>query len=287
MFNGETKMGNNTQGTSCGVCGEAKPDMFRIWFDGYVKLYKCRTCGFVAQYPGPGEFTVVTSYEDSYSLDFVNKGHEFMYPQRRRALADICERVIAYRATGMVLDVGCGDGHFLYLCSQKGLDCYGVEDSRALSSYASEKTGATIVRGRYSREMFPENSFDIISFIQVLEHIPNPASVLETAKYHLRDNGLLLIEVPSISSPHFLAYRWTGLKRFVKPPEGVIYSHVGYYTPKTLTTLTKQCGFREVSTITGRWQHKYTGLLGGVGKAIDPILNALRIGGVLYLGIKN
>jgi SAM-dependent methyltransferase len=268
----------------CAVCGETRAEGFRIWFDGFVKLYKCLTCGFVAQYPGPGEFAVVTDYQDFGSLDFVNEGQEFVYPERRRVLSDICDRAIAHQPSGKVLDVGCGDGHFLYLCSQKGLDCYGVEDSRALSSYASEKTGARIIQGLYDKDMFPQGYFDIIAFIQVLEHIPNPASALETARYHLRESGTLVIEVPSIHSPHFLAYEWTGIKRFVKPPDGVIRWHCGYYTPRSLATLTTRCGFKELSITTGRWKYKYTGLLGGVGEMMDPLLDALGVGGILYLG---
>jgi len=271
----------------CAVCGEIKPEVFKIWFDGYVKLHRCLTCGFVAQYPGPGKFTVVTDYQDFYSLDFVNKGQEFIYPERHRVLQDISNRAIAQKPNGRILDVGCGDGHFISVCSQKGLDCYGVEDSKVLSLYASQKTGAKIVQGLYDRNMFPQNYFDIITFIQVLEHIPDPISALEIANWHLRVNGVLIVEVPSIHSPHFLAYQWTGIKRFVKPPSGIIYSHYGYYTPKSLATLTKGRGFKELAMITGRWQYKYTGLLGQVGKIIDPLLNSLKIGGILYLGTKS
>ena len=149
------------------------------------------------------------------------------------------------------------------------------------------KTGAKIIQGQYDKDMFPQDYFDIITFIQVLEHIPDPISALETAKYHLRVNGILVIEVPSIHSPHFLAYQWTGIKRFVKPPDGVIYSHYGYYTPKSLNALTKRCGFEELKVTTGRWQYKYAGLLGKVGKIIDPLLDSLKIGGILYIGKKN
>lgn len=272
---------------SCAVCGETKPEMFKIWFDGYVKLYRCLMCGFVAQYPGPGKSTVVTEYQELYSLDFLNMGQEFMYPRRRRGLYDILNRVTTIKPKGSIMDVGCGDGHFLHLCSLKGsFKCYGVEGSKTLSLYASKKTGAKIVQGLYNRDMFPRDYFDIITFIQVLEHIPTPISAIETAKYHLRINGILVIEVPSIHSPHFLAYRRTGIKRFVKPPDGVIYSHYGYYSPKSLTTLTTRCGFQELAITTGRWQYKYTGFLGKAGKIIDPLLNLLKIGGILYIGKK-
>ena len=70
-------------------------------------------------------------------------------------------------------------------------------------------------------------------------------------------------------------------------PNGVVCGHCGYYTPKSLTTLTTTCGLKELAITTGRWQYKYTGLLGQVGKIIDPFLNSLKIGGILYIGTKN
>ncbi|MGB8489941.1 MAG: class I SAM-dependent methyltransferase, partial [Bacteroidales bacterium] len=214
----------------CAVCGETNPGSFKIWFDGYIKLYRCLKCGFVSQFPGPGKSTIIDDYQDLYSLDFLKQGKEFMSPHRRRIFQDTLNRILAIKKSGDILDIGCGDGHFLYLCKQKGFNCTGVEDSKSLSSFASQKTGTNIISGRYNRDMFPAESFDIITLIQVLEHIPDPKTALETASYHLHRNGILLIEIPSISSPGFIAYRFTGIKKLVKPPNGVITTHFGYYT---------------------------------------------------------
>ena len=272
----------------CDVCGQTKPEMFKIYFDGYLKLYKCKTCGFVAQYPGPGKNTIIFDYKDKYQ-GFIEKQkvQEFLYPERQKALQDILNRIITYKASGRILDVGSGDGQFLHLCSKKGFECYGVDDSKILSEYASKKTNAKITQGLYDKKMFPQSYFDAISLIQVLEHIPNPTIALETAKYHLRPGGILLIEVPSIHNPRFLAYQWTGIKSFVKPPDGIIETHCGYYTQKVLKILTEKCGFKELGFTTGRWQYKYDGFFGIVGKVVDPLLNSLKIGGILYIGKKN
>jgi SAM-dependent methyltransferase len=269
----------------CAVCGETHSESFKIWFDEYIKLYKCLKCGFVSQFPGPGKFKVIDDYRDLYSLDFLKQGKEFMYPNRKSIFQDTLNRIAVIKKSGDILDIGCGDGHFLYLCSLMGFNCFGVEDSKVLSSFASQKTGANIILGRYTKEMFSAESFDVITLIQVLEHIPIPIIALETAFYHLRRNGILVIEIPSISSPHFLAYRFTGIKKFVKH-EGVIISHFGYYSPKTLMTLTRNCGFDKISLVTGRWQFKYNGLLKLISKFIDPIINALKVGGILYIGTK-
>jgi len=279
-------MKDNTFDKPCAICRETSPESFKIWFDGYVKLFKCKKCGFISQFPGPGKSTIVTSYEDRYTLDFTKTGQDFMYPERRRILLDNIYHISKHVTSGDILDVGCGDGHFLYLCSKKGFTCYGVEHSIQLSTYVSSKASARIVQGLYIKKMFPKNSFDIISFIQVLEHIPTPIDALETAKYHLRQNGILVIEVPSVNSPHFLTYKATRIKWFVRPPNGVITSHFGYFSPKTLLALTKKCGFKKLSLITGRWRYKYSGLLGNASKILDPILDTTKIGGILYIGQK-
>ncbi len=268
---------------SCAVCGESKPNSFRIYFDGYIKLYKCRTCGFIAQYPGPGCNTVDTDYEETYSLSFLDKGQSFMYPNRRRALQDIADRIAGIKTDGRLLDVGCGDGHLLHLCRGKGYECYGVEPSRLLAEYAAKKTGAQIIQGMYEKDTFPQGMFDVITFVQVLEHIVDPDRIIDVARCHLKPSGLLVIEVPSTRAPHFLMYQFTKNKWFVKPPDGVIPCHVGYYTPSSLERLVNDHGFRTASLVTGRWQYKYGGVLGKVGKALDPAFDRLRIGGILLM----
>ena len=271
--------------SSCPLCRDSKPENFNIYFDGYVKLYRCKTCGFVAQYPGPGQNTILTSYEDFPQSRALGEGQEFLYPNKRRVLQNIVDHVFDIGGSGKILDVGCGDGHFLHLCALRGFTCHGVEPSKKTSAYASSSTGIHVIQEPYKKELFLEDSFDVVSFIQVLEHIPNPAPVLEAARYHLRSGGLLVVEVPSIRSPHFLLYQLTGIKWFARPPRGIIYSHVNYFSPKTLVALIEQVGFKQKELITGRWRFKYSGVLGSIAHITDPLMNAAKVGGILYLGV--
>jgi len=129
----------------CFVCGEKNPDDFRIFFDGYVKLYRCKRCHFIARYPGPGMNSITERYEDYYSLDFLDRGQEFKYPHYRKKFIDIVQKIKNYTNKGRLLDVGCGDGHFLSICEQFGFECYGVEPNKLLSTYASSKIKNPVV----------------------------------------------------------------------------------------------------------------------------------------------
>lgn len=274
----------------CPLCGNGNADRFAMFFDGALKLYRCRVCGFVAQYPGPGIVSVGTDYEGFYDdpeQDSPTSGDTWVYSYRTAALRDIATRIRQYTGAGArLLDVGTGDGHFVAACVDQGLDAYGIEPSVAMTDFAERKLPGRVTRGFYCEEAYPPESFDAISFIQVVEHLEQPGALLAAAQRHLRPGGILAIEVPSLNAPHFLAYRVTGLKRFVQPPDGVIRTHVGYYSPATMRRLTTQAGFVEVATVTGRWSVKYKGLKQRLGRVLDPLANALGVGGILYLGRK-
>lgn len=260
----------------CPLCHEV--GQFKKYYSGFPTLYKCSECSFVFQ----DEKTIKTNYEDSYNLDFTNKS-EWMYPARRDVLMDITRRIKQQTGPGKILDIGCGDGHFLYLCKNEGFDISGVEYDRNLSEYANKKAG-NVLPGKYDKQMFPENYFDVITMIQVLEHIPEPQKILEIAKYHLKPDGIIVIEVPSIHAPHFLLYNLTRMKKFVNNPRGIIHSHCNYFSVRTLTRLLNDCGFIEHDLVTGRWKHKYGGTLKKIATFTDPIMNMLKIGGILYIG---
>ena len=273
----------NLSDSPCAVCGEEQPAAFQIYFDGDLKLYRCRQCGFVAQYPGPGRLTVV---EDTQRQLELKEGQQWHYPARHAVLKDIVERVSRHRQGGDWLDVGCGDGQFISICRASGFHVVGIEPSAALASHAAATVDAEVRCGYYERGVFAAQTFDIISFVQVLEHLRNPKPVLEAALYHLRPDGLLVIEIPSIHAPHFLAYSWTGIKWFVKPPTGVIAPHQGYYCPRSLTMLVTGAGFSIAELTTGRWKAKYNGLLAQLARITDPLLNRYGIGGILLIGRK-
>lgn len=268
----------------CPLCGELRPERFSVYFDGYIKLYRCHTCSFVAHYPGPGKDTRVTSYREFYDLDFLKQGKAWMYPERKQVLQDIARRIHALKPGGRLLDVGCGDGLFLAQAKNLGFECFGIEESSTLSAFARKKTGAQVVTGEYTLEAFPKHKFDVISFIQVVEHLADPLAVMEVVKQHLAPGGLVVIEVPSIHAPHFLAYQLSGLKQFVKPPHGIIDCHIGYYTPRTMRLLAQTAGFSELALVTGRWKYKYHGLLRAVAYGLDPLFQLFGIGGILYIG---
>jgi len=87
----------------------------------------------------------------------------------------------------------------------------GIEtDERALQ-YARDTLGLKVFKG--SEWDFPMESFDVITFWHALEHIHDLKGTLKSVLPLLRNDGLLLIALPNISSLDFRLYRedWVAL----------------------------------------------------------------------------
>lgn len=89
-----------------------------------------------------------------------------------------------------VLDYGCYTGGFLFGLDQS-IDKYGIEINNSAAEIAMKKAGATVWS---SISKIPEGEkFDIIVIIDVIEHVPNPASLLHELRERLNSEGCLII----------------------------------------------------------------------------------------------
>jgi SAM-dependent methyltransferase len=98
-----------------------------------------------------------------------------------------------------VLDVGCGNGKsFLYPLRKMGFERVAGCDP-FLPGDIRYGNGLTIEAKRIS-EIEGPSSWDVIAFHHAFEHMPDPLETLETANRLLRDGGLCLIRIPTVSS---------------------------------------------------------------------------------------
>lgn len=97
------------------------------------------------------------------------------------------------------LDVGCGSGRKVGLWMKSrnrdyvGVDvsANAVEEARSLGLQASEIDDATSLP-------FPDASFDVITCIEVLEHLFNPNDAIDEMSRVLKPGGILIVTVPNV-----------------------------------------------------------------------------------------
>lgn len=112
---------------------------------------------------------------------------------------DIVSRAVG--RAGRVLDVGCGPGHLLARFQRQGWSCVGTEIAAAAASIPRERYGLDVRVGNVENLALPEASFDAVVSWHTLEHMNDPAAVLDEIARVLTPGGVALISVPNFASP--------------------------------------------------------------------------------------
>lgn len=141
-----------------------------------------------------------------------------------------------------ILDIGCGGGWKLDLYKEFGWKTYGYDISSEAVKVAQSK-GHDVVVAEIENVSYPDNYFDAIQISHVIEHLPNPVLTIKKAYNLLKEEGVLLLETPNISSLLFKAFKsdfWQ-----IDSPR-----HFQIFNIKSLTFLLENKGFIIDSLIT-------------------------------------
>ncbi|GAB2495227.1 class I SAM-dependent methyltransferase [Algoriphagus taiwanensis] len=100
-----------------------------------------------------------------------------------------------------LLDFGSGKGQFLAVAKALGWDGLGIETEAQRAQFAQEKYGVRVLTSLYTEGKIEAGNFDLITLNHVLEHLPDPISLLqELIQNNLAEKGILYLEVPRADS---------------------------------------------------------------------------------------
>jgi SAM-dependent methyltransferase len=137
---------------------------------------------------------------------------------------------------GQVLDVGCGDGRFLASMKSRGWEVEGLETDPVAADLARRRTEGLIHETFLEGAPVAPQSFDLVSLLHVLEHVPDPRETLNAAFDALKPGGLLLLALPNVAcaESEIFGVVWYPLD---------LPRHYWGFTPHTLTRLVEECGY--------------------------------------------
>lgn len=116
---------------------------------------------------------------------------------REAFLLRTLRRVLPPDGRRRILDVGCGDGALLDRLTPWG-EASGIEpDATTLSPAAAHRR---IHLGPFDDSFRPGNPFDLILFLDVLEHLDHPEDALGRARGLLAPGGMVLVSVPAFQA---------------------------------------------------------------------------------------
>jgi 2-polyprenyl-3-methyl-5-hydroxy-6-metoxy-1,4-benzoquinol methylase len=235
----------------CPVCSCRKWELFTTTFDRLLnrpepvwEIRRCQSCGFGWTDPPLAEDEIIHHYPPTYLGHTAQTIEDFLTGklQRSRSWRRETEKVALlerFVSGGRILDVGCGDGKFLWALDPGKWDRTGVElADETVRLVRSRISDITLVEGNIFSQELPRGSFDVITFWHVLEHLPQPLKVLERASQLLRSKGWFLISLPNFNSlqAHLFGRHWYA---FDDVPR-----HLYHYAPLPLEMLLQKAGLR-------------------------------------------
>ncbi|MDD2365629.1 MAG: class I SAM-dependent methyltransferase [Desulfuromonadaceae bacterium] len=183
----------------CSLCGSA--DIGEMSSQGGFPLKKCSKCGLQFLHPQPDTEELRSIYSDYYRSWDIDASGDEVSRMKMRTFRGYLEAVKQYVPSGHLLDVGCATGELLSVASEMGYYVHGIEISpkgvaRCRIKFGEERiTSKPLVRGD-----FPDESFDLVTMCDVLEHLETPVEFLDTVEKLLKPGGILLIATPDTYS---------------------------------------------------------------------------------------
>lgn len=105
--------------------------------------------------------------------------------------------LVKYIKPKKVLDIGCGMGFFVYAFCELGIDAYGIDISEYAISQSPVKERLTRIDITKDKIAIPSNTFDLVTMMQSIEHLPSIDNVLNEIGRILKPNGMVYITAPS------------------------------------------------------------------------------------------
>ena len=192
----------------CPACGSG--DSRTVGEAGEFSMQSCHSCGtvFTARLPTAAESTNYALYYHDANLE--------VPPFVRRRLAQLVSAFDADRRLNRWLDVGCGAGTLMEAARGRGWEVTGTEVAERAAAAMRDK-GFDVRSGELEQLDLPEASFDVVSSMEVVEHVPDVNALLGESRRLLRPGGALYLTTPHGRgiSARLLGMGWS----VVDPPE--------------------------------------------------------------------
>jgi len=233
----------------CNLCGADDAEvLFEAGVAQHNQIVACRKCGLMYSNPRirPADQDLVKDYDPNLTGDpeAYDPGRFDKERVQVRDYADTREYLKKlYPHRGKLIELGCGVGFLLKAFADDGWDVTGIEPDRGFCEYIEKKQGLKALPTILETSGIPDNSVDVVVFLHVIEHVPDPLATLETIFRVLKPGGHLVLETPRYDS---LMFKLLGKRERSLSCDGHIY----FFTTDTLRKLTEKAGFK-----TKQWRY--------------------------------
>ncbi len=224
----------------CPICNGDRL-IYEFVSKGYP-VCECSDCGLMFFNPQPSDQALKEIYSCDYFLGSKSEEDNANIQAMKKATVDLyLQQLVNYKghSKGRLLEIGCGEGHFLAAAKEYGFTVTGNDISPHACQISNQKLGGRRVQcGSFEKIKFPDKYFDVCVMFDVIEHSRDPIALLKNVKKSLKPDGVLFFSTPSLDnwSARLLKQNWLEFKA----------EHLFYFNKQTSRNLLIKSGFENI-----------------------------------------
>jgi SAM-dependent methyltransferase len=213
-----------------------------------IHHYRCRHCGLVFV----GNHLTDEQLGAAYAtLDPAAYYDEVGRTEERKFAASLADmESLGIDRKGSIIDVGTGNGAFLLFLQRQGFLRLSGHEIPGADTGELDRNGIPVYRD-YDWRTVPSSSFDAVTLLDVLEHVPDPWKVSREVYRLLKPGGLLYLHTPCVTRTDRLMH---GLQKVpLARKVGRTWQrgrtsifHLQNYTPASLRLVLDRSGYADV-----------------------------------------
>src|SRR5215213_10259306 len=178
-----------------------------------------------------------------YPILYEVEDTHWWYVGRRRIIQSLVEKISTTLKTEKILDVGCGTGANLKMLAAYG-KAEGVDISPQAVDFCRQRGLDSVKLGAIEQLPYEDGSFELVTALDVIEHLDDDVAGLREMRRVLRRDGRLLLFVPAFMflwgvqddvSNHRRRYTLPSLLRAVEAAgfsiEWSSYANISFFLP--------------------------------------------------------
>lgn len=132
-----------------------------------------------------------------YRIFFEIQKKHWWFVTKKEIVLDVISRYLRKSSDIKVLDIGCGSGLMLNALEEVG-QTFGMDMSDDAINFSKEIFNGKVERGFLPDQIpYEENFFDLITALDVIEHVDQDVDSLKAIRAHLVVDGKAVITVPA------------------------------------------------------------------------------------------
>lgn len=254
MIRGEDTMEEELKGLPCPYCKTTDPAI-RYRFEDCA-IVRCRACELMWLHPKPDPAKLHEVYDEGYyrNCDLLDGDNTKIYGYvdyiAERMNKQYQYKKIVDKVKGMLnhdgtdsddfdrswLDVGCGLAFLMDVAFDSGFSVQGIEFNSAAVDYIRSKYTFPVTLGALDEVDFTRK-YDVISMMDVIEHLTDPIGDLAKLREVITDDGYLLVYTMDSDSftSRLLGKRLEDFRR--------VREHLFFFSRRSISNVLNCCGW--------------------------------------------